>query len=60
MDLAMISGNRGTDLTFILLMLCALITGMAGGLMDGTFAGLALYLPAKYYQVRFVQCPSAD
>ena len=50
MDWTLIGGGSGTDATFGLLLLCAVVIGLADGVSEGSFTGIALYLPPRYYQ----------
>ena len=50
MDWTLIRGGSGTNATFRLLLLCAIVIGLADGVSEGSFTGIALYLPPRYYQ----------
>lgn len=53
-DHALIEDDRGTPLTFLLLLLGGAVIGIGDGLATGSALGLALYLPSQIYQALLI------
>ena len=51
MNLVFIPDGVGTGTTFCLTMIIVAVLGVLDGIVEGSFTGLALYLPEHYYQV---------
>ena len=51
MDVLFVQGGQASDKAFWLLMGFVVVIGWMDGIVEGSFMGLALYLPVQYYQV---------
>ena len=52
-DWMLIRDDEGNDVAFLLILISAAILGGSDGLLDGSFTGIATYLPFEYFQARY-------